>query len=495
MIGLFVLCSVLLERSGRGWLAAVAGLQAITLGTTWAVGNAVIGGPDAGLMVVIATGAVLAWFIGRATLAPPEPALLYDPETDTGPVERTWAAVRRWWARPRLNLWVLALLALFIVLRNPSVLHTPQLWAEDGSIFLMQADLHGLEAFTIPYMGYLHTLPRLIAWAAPVLLDPAWWPAFYNGVALLIWLWASARFFSPRFDFPGKPWLALSLVAVPHMGEVFFNVTNLQWVTALVLIQQVLIAPPQNPRERFGDLAIVMLIALTGPFGVAFAPLFLWRWWRQRNRDNTVLLVTVAVCAVVQAWFVVRTGPRFEFHDAPWRAWTIVEVLARRLVLWPALGRDLAYALPPLVVTLTGGGLLAAIFGWALRPHPRRLLRAQVVAAFVLITLASVYRTRPDAWPGDNLDFADRYFYIPRVLLAWLLIWEFDTAPRAVANLARAFCLAVVLVQIRHYTLPAPQDYDWATHVEPIRQGVPGKLPILPEGWTLEYSGRPGGRP
>jgi hypothetical protein len=80
------------------------------------------------------------------------------------------------------------------------------------------------------------------------------------------------------------------------------------------------------------------------------------------------------------------------------------------------------------------------------------------------------------------------------VLLAWLLIWEFDAVPRLVANAARVFCVAVILMHLREYTMPAPEDYDWAAHVEPIRRGVPANIPTLPEGWTLEYLGRPSRR-
>lgn len=65
MIGWFVLFSVVLNRSGRGWLPLLALLQAVTFATTWAVPNPVVFGPPAGLFFVLATGAVLAWVIGR----------------------------------------------------------------------------------------------------------------------------------------------------------------------------------------------------------------------------------------------------------------------------------------------------------------------------------------------------------------------------------------------------------------------------------------------
>ncbi|MGH7956499.1 MAG: hypothetical protein ACREH8_05765, partial [Opitutaceae bacterium] len=175
--------------------------------------------------------------------------------------------------------------------------------------------------------------------------------------------------------------------------------------------------------------------------------------------------------------------------------WTILVVLARRLVVYPLFGHDVALGMSPALIAAIGGTLMAALMAWALRPHPWRHIRSQVMAAFLLITLAAVYRTRPDTWAADNLDYGDRYFYIPRVLLAWLLIWEFNAVPRAVANAARVFCVAVLCVHVRSYTVRAPIDYHWARHVEPIRKGVPADLPTLPEGWMMEYRGRPGLKP
>lgn len=507
MIGLFVLFSVVMDCAGRGWLAAITGLQAITLGTTWAISNPTIHGPATGLPFVIVAAAVLGAFVVRACWSTgAQPAAVPSdedakegegarPETRLAAGGDAWSrwleALRSWWQNPRLTFWVLAALAVFLVLRKPHALHTPQLWAEDGSIFLMQADLHGASALTMPYMGYLHTLPRLIAATAPRLLDPAWWPAFYNGVSFLIWLAVLARFFTARFDLPGKPWIALALIATPHTGEVFFNVTNLQWLTAFVLIQQALIRPPRTHAERVGDGVILAVVALTGPFGIAFLPLFAWRAWRDRDRESISALLVLGLCAAIQAWFVVRTGPHFDFQSEPLRLWPNLVVLARRLVVWPVLGRDLALGLPPGAIAAIGGPVLLAVLGWSLRPHRHRLLRAQIVTAFALITLAAVYRTRPDTWAADNIDFGDRYFYIPRVLLAWLLIWEFNATPRVVANAARVICLAVVVVHVSEYTLPPPPDYHWSSHVDPIRRGVRADIPTLPDGWMMEYRGRP----
>jgi hypothetical protein len=118
-------------------------------------------------------------------------------------------------------------------------------------------------------------------------------------------------------------------------------------------------------------------------------------------------------------------------------------------------------------------------------------LRVRVAAAFLLILAVGVYRTRPDVWAADNLDYGDRYYYIPRVLLGWLLILQFHATPRAIAWGARALCLTIALVHLPDYILPAPPNYYWKQHCEPIRRGEPANIFTLPEGWWIEYRGRP----
>lgn len=491
LLGLLVLFTVVLEHGGRGWLAGLAVLQALTFASTWAIANSTIHGPPTGLPWLLATAMVLGGFGLTAYRRGSDDDLVREQPTAPSHWQTRLVA---WWRDPQLNVWVLAALALLLFLRKPHALHTAQLWAEDGAIFLTQNDSDGLRAWFMPYMGYLHLLPRLIAWTASLTFDPAWWPTFYNGVSFAIWLAVLGRIFSPRLDLPGKPWLVLAFFLGPNTGEVLFNITNLQWLTAFVLLQQALMRPPATRVERAVDLVSAVLTGLTGPFVIVFAPLFAWRWWRDRRTDNLVLLLIVGACAATQAWFVVHTGGRFDYQAAPFQPVAALNVLARRLFIWPLIGKSLALALPPRVVGALGGLFLASLIAWALRPHPRRPLRVKIIAAIGFIVLAGVYRTRPDTWAADNLYYADRYFYIPRVLFAWLLIWEFDAVPRVVALIARTTCLVAVIVHLPDYPIPAPIDYHWPRQVEPIRRGVPAEIPILPEGWTFDYHGRPAGK-
>src|SRR5262249_1583875 len=162
-------------------------------------------------------------------------------------------------------------------------------------------DLLGTRALVEPYMGYLHTLPRLIAWVAGHLLDPAWWPRFYNGVSFAICLAVLAPFFTPRFVLPANACIGLALVHLPPTHQVFYNVTNLQWPTGFGLLQQVLTAPPRTRWQGARGLMILAIVALTGPFGILFVPLFAWRWWQRRDVDNTLALAVIVLCAAIQA--------------------------------------------------------------------------------------------------------------------------------------------------------------------------------------------------
>jgi hypothetical protein len=407
---------------------------------------------------------------------------------------RIATGLRTSWAGPRLPWWMIAIAVVALVLRKPWALHTPQLAAEDGTIFLTQDEQIGARALAEPYMGYLHLLPRLIAWFASHTADPAWWPAIYNGITLLVTAGLFVRLASPRLQLPGKPWLVLAFAAIPHTGEVFFNITNLQWLTAFFLLLQVLMARPAGHLQRAVDLGIMAVVGLTGPFAAVFLPLFGWRWWRDRDPDALAALLLAAICAGIQGWFMFQTGPRFEHQAQPFHPAMFLAVLGARFVLWPLLGPTATAALSVPVVAGLGALGFAALAIWALRPHPRRGLRAQILAAFALITAACVLRLRPDTWDSPNLVNGDRYFYIARVLLAWLLIWEFDAVPRAVGIVARALALAAALMQLPHYKIPDPPNYHWAEHCDPIRRGEPANIKSLPEGWVIEYQGRPAKR-
>lgn len=388
--------------------------------------------------------------------------------------------------------WLLVLVgAALLVLRKPWALHTPQLWAEDGSIFLTQDEQMGVHAWLEPYNGYLHLLPRLIAWTASHTADPAWWPAIYNGLAFALTVGVFIRIASARVELPAKPGLALALVLVVGSGETLLNVTNLQWVTAFFLVVHLFTRRPENTRERLGDLAVLTVVGLNGPFAVLLLPFFAWRAWREKHLDAWLALAAVGACALTQATFLSRTSG-LTLHEAaePFHPLGLLATLGSRLVVWPFFGPAAVRNWPAWADALVGAVVIGGLLARAWRADTDRPARTTIATLFVLITLASVYRARADTWNHTDMANGDRYFFIPRVLLTWLVIWECRAQPRATAWLARLAVGAALAWHAPHFRLPAPPDYHWAQHCDPIRRGTPANISTLPEGWWIEYPGR-----
>jgi hypothetical protein len=488
---LFLLLSRWSEAAGWWSLPLVAGLQAATLAANYTRPNEIIAGPPTGLPLLLLSavglGALLLIARRETAAEPPRAA----PVPTVSPPERApWApalAAEPGPAGGRLLLILLGLAAL-LALRKPDALLNPQLWAEDGSVFLVEQERLGATAILQPYMGYLHLLPRLTAWSAAQLLDPAWWPAWYNGVAFLVWCGVLARTLSPRLPLPHRPWLALAVLAGPQTGEILGTITNAQWVTALLLVQQALLRRPETTAQRTGDLLLVAGASLTGPFAAALLPLLAWKWWRERDRDALAALLVAGAAATWQLAHLLPAAGAGAAAGDPLEALAIV---TRRLLIWPFLGPAAAHGLPAGVIAGVGLALGPALLAWALRPHPRREMRLRLLGAAGLLLAAGVLRTRPDTWPQDDLNFADRYFFLPRLLLVWLVILELDAVPRLAAWGARLALAAYVLLPVPRFILPAAPDYRWREQCAPIRAGTPARIPILPEGWILDYPGRP----
>ncbi|MBC7368047.1 MAG: hypothetical protein H7343_14745 [Undibacterium sp.] len=85
----------------------------------------------------------------------------------------------------------------------------------------------------------------------------------------------------------------------------------------------------------------------------------------------------------------------------------MLTVAGSRLVVWPFFGTHLASTLSWAALRGIGAGFVALLLVWALRPHPRRWMRAHLVVAFVLFTTTVLYRIRADTWARPGLVNAD----------------------------------------------------------------------------------------
>ncbi|MEY3608603.1 MAG: hypothetical protein RLZZ447_1391, partial [Verrucomicrobiota bacterium] len=285
--------------------------------------------------------------------------------------------------------------------------------------------------------------------------------------------------------------LILAFTLVVGTGEVLIVLTNLQWIAAFFLLLQVFTRPPRGAFERAGDLTLLGVVGLNGPFAALFGPLLAWRWWETRSRDDLAALAVTGAAAAVQVLLLLQTPLDINAETVPFRPLMAMSVIGSRLVTWPFFGPEAVHAAPPWLHAAVGTLLLGALAGWALRPDPLRPVRLRLIVALGIVTAACAYRARADVWAEDTLESGDRYYYISRVLVVWLVLLAGRSRPAAVAWSARTLLATGLLLHLPHFILPAPPDYRWAEQCDAIRRGVPANLFTLPEGWWIEYPGRP----
>ena len=301
--------------------------------------------------------------------------------------------------------------------------------------------------------------------------------------------------FSPRLALPAKPKPYLALLLGRQNWRVLFSIRKSPVRDRRRARAAVVFCAAALGRGARGRRA-VLLVEPTGPFSVLFAPLFAWRWWRERHADNLAALLVVAACGAAQGWLVLH-GPTVaavageSFHPAKF-----LEIAGSRLVAWRSQATRMARA-----PHATGRGRGVG------RSSSRRSFISRSVATFTARG-ARTGRDRAGAparrggvpragrTQEQRISTPVSGIFICRACCCeWLVAWEFDAASRTVRWLARERVVLGLISFVPGYVLPAPPDLSLGGALrEPIRRGVPAKIPTLPEGWVLDYPGRPPGR-
>lgn len=397
------------------------------------------------------------------------------------------AEPRRWWA---WRLAAAAAIAAILFARKSHALLTPQFWAEDILVFFDQALRLGPAAIAEPYGGYLHLLPRLVA-ALGTQIDPAGAPLLYNAAAGLIATAALASLVSPR---TGPLWLGFALALLPtllpHSGEVFLNLTNVQWFTALLFFAALIKAAPASRGTSLAEATALGVAGLTGPFGVLLLPAFAWRAACERSAHAMRLLVAVAATAAVQLWFLLRAPPSTPAQlrlDGEASLRILADRLGAQTFFAGGASVSAALAVALLVVLL-------AVTAWAAgKSGPHRAARITLFV-FPLVMLALVLvRFRELLALFSSHDNGDRYFFLARACLGWLALLAAAGAASRGARIAWLAlpALAVVAALTANFRFRPWSDLRWPEQAAILRRGEPARIPIQPEPWTYDFPGRP----
>ena len=392
------------------------------------------------------------------------------------------APVPAWLARTAVGLTAGAILFS----RRPSVLVDPQFWCEDGTVYFL-GRAGGWQGLWATQGNYLALVPR--ATAALANLAPLWYaPMIYAGAAVAVCVAAAVKASSPRVGLPYPVLAGLAVVAMPDMDEIATNVTNAQWFGAAILVLVCVSRPPVGFRQAARDTVALVLFGLTGPFIIFALPLLLWRALRTRRTGAWMLLSVGAVAAVMQYRAYSSSHPLPLPRGMP----PLTPLLAAAgyrtggqlfgLMPSPLLANPVPWGIAGLVLY----GLIWASFPLRnavgeIRPLLAWMALAIVVGGFLrYIDHAAVF---------FEPAFIARYFYLPILFAAWLLLGGLARqGPRR--WLAALGLAAAIACNAPCYRMAPYSDLHWPHYASAIGRGEPIQVPINPPAWSFDSPGR-----
>jgi hypothetical protein len=409
--------------------------------------------------------------------------------TATRPVDDSRAAVTTAGEAVRsYALLAFAVSLAILVLRYPTSLFTAEPLWEDGPIFYL-GGFDGIGSLARPYQGYLHLAARMVAIAAAA-IPPVFAPLFMNGVTIVATAGVAAFIASGRLgtavpDPRLRLALAIGFVLMPAAQDLSWHLVYLQWSLGFFLLARVLADEP-GPRWKWPDRIAVGLVALTGPFSIVFAPLYVW----QRRRLGAVTWVVVA-CAAIQLVFVATTRRAAAGETSIGDA---VAILATRLFAEPLLGYRVTWTLSEAGVPLVAGAAfvvaVAVLLLIAGSVIPRRILVVLVYGA-VVIAIAGVIRSADAAWSLLAGWGGGRYFMfgIAAIMAITIAAIAVGGTWQRRAGLVLAMLLSIGVIW--DFRVLAPPTLGWADKSACIGGADPCVVPVFPGGdWDIRWPGR-----
>jgi len=359
------------------------------------------------------------------------------------------------------------------------------LWAEDGTIFLNQAQEMGWAAVKLPYAGYIHFFPRIVT-AISQLFSLAYQPT----ILLLGWLVAYLTMMYAVIGTAIRSSRSIVAVGVlvalvslqPNHGEVFFTITNSQWMIGAALFIFALVETEGSELHKKAKGAFLLPLALTGPFSIILSPLLLARVLLKKDWAGQKYIYLSVFCGALIQTGVLLTSPRVD--SGP---------ISKSLGGWIGTFLKLAIfgadTVPTILVALAFWAIIAFLAYTILRGrkladklmHPAILL----LGAAALMLLAGMYTQKNNPGILVAMGVGNRYTWVPFVLIllsAFLLANGRKMLGAGIALLFLVICMS------RFHQVGSPdlqfQAFAKLAQVQPVVIPINPQWPQYP-GWHL----------
>lgn len=396
-----------------------------------------------------------------------------------------WIALARG-AAPYIGL-AIATIAI-LIWRRPDQLLYPYVWVEEGTITLPAYLHHGWLSLFYPVAGYL-VLPSKLIFLLAATLSFAHLPelTYWLTVAFTFVVVASVARCPTYLRWPTV--CALAVLLLPTDAEVFAVSEYAFWWGIVLLFVSLLWR--REARKTPLRATLTALGGLSSPLVIPLAAIFLVRACLFRTkREYTILGIAVATAAV-QATCLLVTGNVSHDHGhaiANFNVPMLVEKFFGWFVFWSRHSHVGLWS-GALIGTVVIVMLTVATF----RNRAKLNIGVLFLAGCLLVAIAASIARAPLASIHPVLA-GPRYFFLPYILLAWLLI---QTAQAA--DSWERIVVAVLMLSALHQTLLYGRRYqdpiNWQAEVRACTASdKPFNLPIQFDGsrarvWHVTLNG------
>ena len=205
---------------------------------------------------------------------------------------------------------VLTLFFLVLYFRNPLLFSYPTPSGEDLPIFLGQEYSIGFpETVFITYSGYIHLLPRIIAWLSMKFE----WP---NAMVVMNWAVLLIKILTFYMIYKSEEiksvFIKLSLLAylvlIPFAEVIYNNVTNLQW-WLIPLMAVTIVRRETSKASLLLSCFILILTGLTGVNSVMFAVPCVYLLFKDKTKENLIKTIIILISSCIQIYCLI-SSPR-----------------------------------------------------------------------------------------------------------------------------------------------------------------------------------------
>ncbi len=386
-------------------------------------------------------------------------------------------------------IFLIVIVVLFF--RRADAFTYPQFWAEDLPIFCQQFEAKGFWSLTTVYGGYLHVVPRLIAifWGY-LHVGYLHLPLVYNLSACLVTfllafsLWQAAV----CMQLKNKVLYAVFFTVLPLCPDVFMNITNVHFITALFLVNFLLARDSgYGQKYVYGTSLLLLIVSLTGPASVVLSPLVVAIIIHDRKQlpfKKLLPLLVILAGGITQAICIKFIDPDFyRGFPGPTEKYHLLRLITNNTAPLVFLEDGLTNAIKIPVALLVFAVIMVVLYFGYRRIKLRHKYVLPLTALLFFTAFIKSY------WPNESRILAlenARYYFLPYACAGWVVIIGFDK------QIKYWHMLLYAVFFWRHhdrtsFTLP---NRHWQQQIEEYYQGKRDTVEINPDGWKFPLKKR-----